>query len=259
MNIGVCAKVTPDTDTRIKIAGSGSGIDPAGVKMIISPYDNFAVVQAVVTKEKVGGTIHMISVGDSDSVKALRNGLALGADELILVDDPAALNIDPLGVAKCIAAAAKGAGVELLLCGKQAIDDDNSQVPAMVAEILGWPQVSMVTGFDTDGTTFTATRDIGGGVEEVLTGPLPVVITCDKGLVAARYPKLPAIMKAKKKPMHTKSIGDLGLSADDVAPAVTVSDYGLPPARPGGRKLEGDVPGMVSELVSLLRNEAKVI
>jgi len=259
LNIGVCAKVTPDTDTRIKISGDGSGIDTAGVKWIISPYDNFAVGQAVVTKEKIGGTIHLLSVGDKGAVKSLRTGLALGADELVLINDPIALASDALGVARCLAAAAKGAEVELLLCGKQAGDDDNSQVPAMIAEILGWPQVSMVTQFDTDGSTFTATRDIGGGVEEVVSGPLPVVITCDKGLVAPRYPKLPAIMKAKRKPMHKKSVADLGLTADDVAPAVTVANYGLPADRPAGRKLEGDVPTMVKELVHLLRDEAKVI
>ena len=129
----------------------------------------------------------------------------------------------------------------------------------MLAELLGWPHVSFVSELSLDGTTFTATRDVGSGIQEVVTGSLPAVFTAERGLNNPRYAKLPAIMKAKKKPVDVKALGDLGLSADDVAPAVTTTAFSLPPERPAGRKLEGDVDSMVSQLVDLLRNEAKVL
>jgi electron transfer flavoprotein beta subunit len=259
VKIGVCTKVTPDTDTRIKITGDGNGIDPAGVKWVISPYDMFALEEAIQTKNSQDGSVTLFSVGDKSVVKPLRTGLALGAESLTLIDDPAAIASDALGVARCLAAAAKAEEISLLFCGKQAIDDDNVQVPAMIAELLGWAQVSMVTDFSTDGGTFTATRNVGSGVQEVVTGALPVVITCDKGLNTPRYPKLPAIMKAKRKPVNKKSVADLGLSEDDVAASVQTSNFQPPPARPSGRIIEGDVADAVKELVRVLREEAKVI
>jgi electron transfer flavoprotein beta subunit len=260
MKIGVCVKVVPDTDTRIKIAGGGAGIDEAGIKWIVSPYDAFGIEEAVQTQEKHGGEVVLLSVGKADWQTALRaSGLAVGASRAVVVDDAATAGTDALGIARVLAAAAKAEGVELLFTGKQAIDDDNVQVPAMVAELLGWPHVSFVSEFSTDGSTFTATRNVGGGTLEVVTGSLPVVITAERGLNTPRYAKLPAIMAAKKKPVDVKALGDVGLSADDVAPAVQLSGFDLPPSRPAGRKLSGDVDTMVAELVRLLREEAKVI
>jgi electron transfer flavoprotein beta subunit len=260
MKIGVCVKVVPDTDTRVKIAGGSTGIDESGIKWIVSPYDAFAVEEAVLTKEKHGGEVVLLSVGAADWQTPMRaSGLAVGADRGVIVDDPATKGTDALGVARVLAAAARAEGIELLFTGKQAIDDDNVQVPAMVAELLGWPHVSFVSEFSTDGATFTATRNIGGGTLEVLSGSLPVVITAERGLNTPRYAKLPAIMAAKKKPIAVSSLTDLGLSADDVAPAVHLSGFDLPPARPSGRKLDGDVDAMVAQLVRLLREEAKVI
>lgn len=260
MKIGVCVKVVPDTDTRVKIAGGGAGIDESGIKWIVSPYDAFAVEEAVQTKEKHGGEVVLLSVGPADWQTPMRaSGLAVGADRGLIVDDAATKGTDALGIARVLAAAARADGVELLFTGKQAIDDDNVQVPAMVAELLGWPHVSFVSEFSTDGQTFTATRNIGGGTLEVLSGSLPVVITAERGLNTPRYAKLPAIMAAKKKTIAVSSLADVGLSADDVAPAVQLSGFDLPPARPSGRKLDGDVDTMVSELIRLLREEAKVI
>lgn len=260
MKIGVCIKSTPDTDARIKVKGDGSGIDPAGIKFIISPYDSYALEQGVQTKEKLGGEVVLYTVGDADVQKNLRDGLALGADKAVHVNDPAAVASDALGVARSLAAALKADGAELVLTGKQAIDDDNVQVPAMIAEILGWPHVSMVTEFETDGTSFTATRNVGGGVEEVVKGALPAVITADRGLNNPRYAKLPEIMKAKRKPLETRDLAALGLSAADVASRVSLSAFGPPPERPKGRIIEGDsVQAKVSELVRLLRDEAKVL
>lgn len=263
MNIAVCAKVAPDTATpKIKPSADGSGIDTAGIKFAVSAYDLFAVTEGIVLKEEgKANEVHVFTVGDKDAVSVMRGGaLALGAADLTLVDDAALADADALAVAKVLAKAIEGADdIGLVLTGKQAIDGDNVQVPAMLAELLGWPVVSFVSGLEIDGTTFTATRNVGGGIEEVVTGSLPAVITCDKGLVQPRYAKLPDIMKAKRKPVHTKSLGDLGLSAADVAPKATWSAYGEPPPRPAGRVLEGDVASMVDQLVDLLQNEAKVL
>jgi len=260
VKIGVCIKSTPDTDARIKVLGDGSGIDPSGIKFIISPYDAYALEVGVQTKEKLMGEVVLYTVGDADVQKNLRDGLALGADKAVHIDDPAAVASDALGVARALAAALKADGAEIVFTGKQAIDDDNVQVSAMIAELLGWPHVYFVTEFETDGSTFTATRNVGGGVEEVVKGNLPAVITADRGLNNPRYAKLPMIMKAKRKPLETRDLAALGLSADDVAPHVHVSAFGPPPDRPQGRIIEGDdVAAKVTELVRLLRDEAKVL
>lgn len=260
MKIGICAKVTPDTDARIKPAAGGEGIDESGHKMVVSPYDSFAIEEAIVTKEAHGGEVVSFTVGPESTVTQLRGScLALGADRAVIIHDEAAIASDALGKAKALAAAIKKDDCSLVFCGKVAIDDDNVQVPAMVAECLGWALVSRVTDFALDGDTFTATRAMDGGVKHVVTGTLPAVITAERGLNTPRYAKLPAIMKAKRKPIDKLDLAALGLTADDMAPACTFTNFSAPPARPSGRILEGDVPDVVKELVSLLRNEAKVI
>jgi electron transfer flavoprotein beta subunit len=257
MKVAVCVKSTPDTDTRVKPVGDG--IDPAGIKWIISPYDAFALEQGAATKEKHGGECVLFSVGGGDTAKNLRDGLAVGADRAVQIDDPAMKSTDSLGVARALAAAIRADGSEIAFCGKQAIDDDNVQVPAMLAELLGWPHVSMVVEFAIDGNTFTAVRSVGGGARERVSGALPVVITAERGLNTPRYAKLPDIMKAKSKKLDVKNLAALGLSAADVAPAVSTTKFGPPPERPKGRMIQGDVPTQVKELVRLLREEAKVL
>jgi electron transfer flavoprotein beta subunit len=143
--------------------------------------------------------------------------------------------------------------------GRQSTDLDNAQVPAMIAELLGWPHVSMVVEFSVEGSTFTAVRDVGGNAKERVTGQLPVVITSQDTLKTPRYPKLPDIMKAKTKKLEKKNLGALGLSAGDVAPVTTLTAWSFPPARPKGKVLTGDVATAAKELVRLLREEAKVI
>lgn len=257
MKIGVCVKVTPDTDTRIKIAGAG--IDTSGIKWILSPYDAFALEKAVQIKEKSGGEVVMITIGDKSVQKNILDGLAVGADSAIHIDDAALNGADSLGIARALAAAAKSEGIELLFCGKKAIDGDSQQVPAMVAELLGWPQVTQATEIEVAGVAFTATRAIGSGLEQVVTGSAPAVITAEVGLATPRYAKLPDIMKAKKKPLTVKSLADIGLSAADVAPVVSVSGWSLPPERAKGKVLQGDREQVAKELVRLLREEAKVL
>ena len=260
MKIGICAKVTPDTDARIKPAAGGEGIDESGHKMVVSPYDSFAIEEAIVTKEAHGGEVVSFTVGPESTVTQLRGScLALGADRAVIIHDEAAQASDALGKAKALAAAIKKDACDIVFCGKVAIDDDNVQVPAMVAEFLGWALVSRVTDFSIDGDGFTATRAMDGGVKHVVSGKLPVVITAERGLNTPRYAKLPAIMKAKRKPIDKLDLAALGLTADDMAPACAFTNYGAPPARPSGRILEGEVADVVKELVGLLRNEAKVI
>jgi electron transfer flavoprotein beta subunit len=260
VKVGVCIKSTPDTDTRVKIAGGGEGIDPAGIKWIISPYDSFALEQGAQTKEKLGGECVLFTVGSGGDVnKNLRDGLSVGADRAVQIDDPALKGTDSLGVARALAAAIKAEGIEIVFCGKQAIDDDNVQVPAMLAELLDWPQVSMANEFAIDGDTWTAVRAVGGGAREKISGKLPVVVTAERGLNAPRYAKLPDIMKGKTKKLDVKKLADLGLSAADVAPAVAVSAFTLPAGRTKGKMIAGDAATQVKELVRLLREEAKVL
>jgi electron transfer flavoprotein beta subunit len=263
VNIAVCAKVAPDTAAQIRTKADGSGIETSGIKFVVSPYDSFAIEEAVqLTEKKIAGAVHLFSVGGGkDVLSALRGGgLAVGALDLTLIEDPAVMGGDALVVARALAAAIKaGDDIGLVLCGKQAVDDDNVQVPAMIAELLGWPQVSMVSDLEVEGTTFRATRNVGGGVQEVVQGSLPAVITCDKGMNTPRYAKLPQIMKAKRKKVHKASASSLGLSAADTTSAVTVSSYSPPPARPAGRVLQGELGDQVKELVTLLRDEAKVL
>lgn len=261
MKIAACAKIVPATDSRIVINGDATGIDASGVKWIVSPYDAIAIEEAVKTKEAhKGSEVVLVTVGDNSTLTQLRpGGLAVGGDRAVLVSDAAAVGADNLGVAKALAAALSSEGMELAFFGKVAGDDDANQVAAMVAELLGWAQVSTVTEFTTDGSTFTASRSIGGGVVQKVTGALPVVITADRGLNEPRYAKLPAIMKAKRKKVKKLSIAKLGLSAADVAPRLELSTYALPPAREACQFIEGDPVQAAAELARRLREEAKVL
>ncbi|MBA2320525.1 MAG: electron transfer flavoprotein subunit beta/FixA family protein [Deltaproteobacteria bacterium] len=260
MKIGVCAKFTPDTDTRVKLRADNGGIDPAGIKWVVSPYDALALEEGLRLKEKHGGEVVSFTVGGDETVALLKGTvLALGVTKAVLVSDPAVATTDALGIARILAAAAKAEGVEVLFFGKQAIDGDNGQVGSMVAELLGWPQVSRVSELTVEGTAFKAVRAVDGGQKELVSGALPAVFTADMGLNTPRFPKLPDIVKAKSKTVETRDLAALGLSAADIAPAVQHTSYGLPPSRPKGRVLQGDADTQVAELVRLLREEAKVL
>ncbi|MCO4746470.1 MAG: electron transfer flavoprotein subunit beta/FixA family protein [Proteobacteria bacterium] len=258
MNIGVCAKISPHADARIKIKSDGSGVDTKGEKLVVGDYDEYAVEEAIRTKEAHKGAVTAFTVGATSDEKLVRSGaLALGVDKAVLISDDAAVNAGPLGTAKLLAAAIKEAGCEIVFTGKAATDDGNSQVSAMIAELLGWAQVSQVTKFAIEGTSFTATRAMDAGVLQIVSGSLPVVITCEDGLNDPRYPKLPDIMKAKRKPLSKIGAGDLGLA--DVAATSSESNFAPPPPRPASRIIEGDAASAAQELVRLLREEAKVI
>lgn len=258
MNIVVCLKEVPDTETKVAIA-DGKSLKPDGVTFIPNPYDEFAIEEALSIKEAQGdGTVTLLSLagGAGKPAETLRKGLAMGADKAVLLQDDAFVGLDALATANVLAAAIEKIGYDLVLCGKQAIDLDQHQVPARLAEALGVPQACVVTQLEIGDGKATAHREIEGG-EQVVEIPLPAVISAQKGLNEPRYASLKGIMQAKKKPMDTWGLGDLGdVNIESKCEIVVMS---LPPERPEGKLIEGEPEEQVKELVRLLREEAKVI
>jgi len=248
LKIAVCLKQVPSTDTRIKIGADGKHIDPAGVTFVTNPYDEFALEEGIRLKEAKGGEAVVISVGGAGAVAALRNALAVGADSAVLLKTDA--DPDSLGVARLLAAEIEGKGFDLVLCGKQAVDDDAAQVGPMLAEILDLPCATVVVKLEMSEGRARATREIEGGVE-VLELPLPAVIATQKGLNEPRYASLKGIMAAKKKPIEEKAV-------TPPASAVEIVSLTLPAARQAG-KIVGEGAAAVPELVRMLREEAKVL
>jgi electron transfer flavoprotein beta subunit len=259
VKIGVLLKQVPDTETRIKINGDANGIDEGDIKWIVNPYDEFAVEQALQVKAAVGGEVVIFSLGSARTLDAARTALAMGGDRAVILDDAAFAGSDSLGVASALAKAASEEGIELLFAGKQAIDDDAVQVPQIVGTLLGWPVATAITSYAQDGDSVTVKREVGGGQTEVVKVKLPAVFTADKGLNSPRYASLPGIMKAKSKPVKRYSAGDLGVDAGAGSAKVTTAGLHLPPPRPAGRILQGEIGDQVKELVKLLRQEAKVL
>jgi electron transfer flavoprotein beta subunit len=243
----------------VKIGASSKAIDTAGITWIVSPYDEFAVEEALRIKEKRGQVeVVAVSLGPDRVKEALRSCLAMGADRAIHLNDPAWAEADTLTAARVLAAVLKQESPEVVLAGRQAIDDDMGAVPAQVAELLGWPCVSwiMEETIADDGKTIRVSRQIEGGME-VFDVPLPAVLSAQKGLNEPRYPTLKGIMGAKKKEIRDVKAADLGIAAEPVQLSVTTLEA-LPP-RPPGRIIPGDVPTAAKELVRALREEAKAI
>ena len=260
MNILVCVKRVPDTESRIRIQPETKSIVEDGLNFVVSPYDEYAVEEALKLREAKGGTVRVVSVGKDEAVAVLRKCLAMGADEAFLVKDDSPETYDGLRTARIIARAVerKFAGTDLLLFGKQSVGADNSQVPAMVAELLGLPQATVVTKLEVEGTSATALREIEGGMEKVALA-LPAVVTAQKGLNEPRYETLKGIMAAKKKDIPVVKLEELGLGPDELASQVEVTGLDVPAQRQAGRILTGDPAETARELVRLLRTEAKVI
>jgi len=259
VKIVACIKQTFDTEAKIVIGGDGQ-ISDQGVNLILNPYDEFAVEEAIRTKEKNGGEVLVVTVGGDKAQEALRYSLAMGADRAILINDPALAKADSRAVSLALAKllSEKEAGYDIVFTGKEAVDDGAAQVPSRLAEKLDLAQANVVTGLVLGDGKATATREIDGGTE-TLEFSLPALISAQKGLNEVRYPSLPGIMKAKRKPLDVLSLGDLGLSAEDVASKVVMTAAELPPARKAGQKLTGEVNEVVAKLVQLLKDEAKVI
>jgi electron transfer flavoprotein beta subunit len=261
MNSLVCIAYVPDTETRIKIGADGKSIDESDVKWIVSPYDEFALEEALRIKEKKGaGNVTVISVGPERVKTGLRECLARGADDAIWVDSGAAAYLDALGTAKALAAAAKGGSYDFYWFGQKGVGQDESLVGPMFAELMGVPHVANVIKLEVGDGKVTADREIEGA-HEVVECALPAVLTAQKGLNEPRYASLKGIMAAKKKPVAEKKLAELGVAEADPANAKTRwRKLDLPPARQAVKLIPADDPAAAAkELVRLLREEAKVI
>ena len=262
MNIFVCLKQVPDTETKIQPSSDKNFVETGSIKWIMNPYDEFAVEQALLLKaEQSGSTITAIRVGGEKNSEALRTAMAMGVDESILVE--AGDLLDSYTTAKALKGAIEKSGKkpDIIFTGKQAIDSDCLQVPGILAQMLDIPSVSTIVEFKSSGEGFTIKREIEGGATELYELKTPCLVSCNKGLNTPRYASLPGIMKAKKKPMEKYSLSDIGVGDSDQK--IKYSDFSLPPEKPPGKKLdameEGKEEEVVKEVVNLLRTEAKVI
>jgi electron transfer flavoprotein beta subunit len=260
MKIAVCIKAVPDTETKIAIALDKKHIETAGIKYITSPYDEFAVEEALKIKEKHGGEVIGFSLGGSEVNDVLKNCLARGLDTATHLKDDLFIDLDPLSTAICLAAALRDQNFDIILCGQQGVGGDNNQVPSILAELLNLPQVNLIVKLEIDGNKFKAEREIEGA-REVIEGALPAVFSAQKDLNAPRYPSIKEIMAAKRKEIAIKNAQDLDIVNDitQTKNQVILQELSLPPSRPAGRKLEGTADEQVKQLVQALRNEAKVI
>src|SRR5512134_125295 len=260
MKIVVCVKQVPDTETRVRIAASGDAISEGDVaNWILSPYDEFALEEALRIREAKSGDVVLVTLGPERAQAALRTGLAMGADSAVHVKDPLLDGSDTLGTARALAAAIRTlAPFDLVLCGQQGVGGDNSQIPGMLAELLDLPQVTVAVKIEVQDGKAQVERESDGG-REVWETPLPAVISAQKGLNEPRYASLKGIMAAKKKPIQVLDAAAIGLDAAALAPRVKVLAMELPSARPPVRMIEGDPAAQASELIRLLHEEAKVI
>jgi electron transfer flavoprotein beta subunit len=248
MKILVTVKRVTDYEAKIRIAASGNAIETEGVNMVTNPFDEIAVEEALRLKDKTSAEVVVVSVGGADASQQLRNAMAMGADRGILVraDGP----LDCAAIARVLAKVVESEKPDILMMGKQAVDDDSHQVSERLAERLGWGQATHANTVSVAGNVATVVREADGGLETVSV-TLPCVITTDLRLNTPRYATLPGIMKAKKKPLDEKTIAELGV---DVSPFVVVKKLEFPPKKAGG-----EIVADVATLISKLHNEAKVI
>jgi electron transfer flavoprotein beta subunit len=261
MNIFVFLKQVPDTATRIKIASGGTNIDETDITWIISPYDEYALEEALKIKEAKGGKVTVVGMGPERAATALRNALAMGADDALHLLDPAFDGSDAFATSKVLVASVRNRPYDILFFGKMGVGMDQAQVPSMVAELLDLPQVTQIARLEVGEGKITAHREIEGATETVECS-LPVVLAAEKGLNEPRYPSLKGIMAAKKKPLETLNLAALNLNSSEVGTAgsrVDLNSLSLPPARQAGKILKGETQEVVRHLVELLHSEAKVI
>jgi electron transfer flavoprotein beta subunit len=249
MKVLVTVKRVIDAYVKVRVKADGSGVETQNVKMSMNPFDEIAVEEAVRLKEAgVASEIVVVSCGVQQSQETIRTALAMGADRGILVQSDAAL--EPLAIAKLLKAVVDKEQPEIVLLGKQAVDNDFSQTGQMLSALLGWSQATFASKVEKGDGTLTVTREIDGGLETIEV-KLPAVVTADLRLNEPRYASLPNIMKAKRKPIETTTPEDLGV---DVTPRLSVVKVSEPAARKAGVKVAS-----VAELVDKLKNEAKVI
>ena len=249
MKLLVPVKRVVDYNVKVRVKADGSGVETQGVKMSMNPFDEIAVEEAVRLKEKgVATEIIAVSMGVAQCAETIRTALAMGADRGVLVETD--IELQPLAVAKLLKALVDKEQPTLVIMGKQAIDDDMNATGQMLAALLGWPQGTFASKLEIGDGKLTVIREVDGGLE-TLELRLPAIVTTDLRLNEPRYASLPNIMKARKKPIETLKPADLGV---DPAPRLKLVKVAEPPKRQAGVKV-----GSVAELVSKLRNEAKVI
>lgn len=246
MKILVCISKAPDTTTKITFTDNNTKFAADGVQWIINPYDEwYALVRAIELKEKDSSTvIHLVTVGEADAEPVIRKALALGGDEAIRIN---ASSQDSYYIASQIAAVAKQGSYDLIFTGKETIDYNGSSIGGMVSEILNLPYISLATKFELNGANATITREIEGG-EEVCEAPLPVVVSCQKGMAEARIPNMRGIMAARTKPLKV-------IEPAAIDSLTSIAGFELPPSKAGVKLVPADNP---AELVRLLHEEAKV-
>jgi len=254
MKILVPIKRVVDYNVKVRVKADGSGIDLANVKMSLNPFDEIAIEEAVRLKEAgKADEIVVVSIGPEKAQEQLRTAMAIGADRGILVQTDAPIDlggVEPLAVAKMLKALVDKESPDLVVMGKQSIDDDSNQTGQMLAALLGWAQGTFASQLTVDGEQLTVVREVDGGLQTVSL-KMPAVVTTDLRLNEPRYAKLPDIMKAKKKPLDVMAPADLGV---DVTPRLEIVKVAEPPIRQGGGKVSS-----VDELIDKLKNEAKVI
>jgi electron transfer flavoprotein beta subunit len=253
MKVIVPVKRVIDYNVKVRVKADGSGVDLANVKMSMNPFDEIAVEEAIRLREAgKAEEIIAVSIGVKQSQETLRTALAMGADRAILVNaaDDVHTDIEPLAVAKILKAVVEAEGAGLVLCGKQAIDNDMNATGQMLSALLGWSQATFASEVEIDGNSATVTREIDGGLQTIKVS-MPTIISVDLRLNEPRYASLPNIMKAKKKPLDEKTPGDYGV---DVSPRLAIVETTEPETRKAGV-----VVGSVDELVAKLKDEAGVI
>ena len=260
MNTFVFIKRVPDTESKIRIDHGTNRIIEEGLNYVMSPYDEYALEEALLIREARGGQVTVFSAGPEEAIPILKKALAMGADQAVLIKDDGPESYDALRTARIISAVlkTKHPDFNLLLFGKQAVGADNAQVPAMVAELLGLPQVNVVTKLEIEGNTGTAHREIEGAVEKV-SFSLPAVISAQKGLNEPRYETLKGIMAAKRKEIPVVALEELGLDSGALQNQLELTKLESPPPRKAGRVIDDDPAEAAKKMVIFLREEAKVI
>jgi len=256
MKILVCIKQVPDMESKFKVAPDGSWYDTAELAWRMNEYDEYAVEQAVQLREKEGGAeLTVLVVGGDKAVEPLKKALAMGCDRAAHVVDNESYKKEPYQIAGMIAEFAKDKGFDIIFTGMQSQDRGSAQVGILVAEMLGIPSISTIVDFSYAGGAIEVKRELEGGVKAKVSAKLPVLVTCQLGLNTPRYPTLPNIMKAKKKPLDTLAVADL-LKVD--ARQATEKVF-FPEKKGGGIILEGEVPALVDKLIAILKEKTSVL
>ncbi|MDA8442741.1 MAG: electron transfer flavoprotein subunit beta/FixA family protein [Peptococcaceae bacterium] len=260
MRIVVCMKQTFDTEAKIALTADGL-IDSTGVTLVVDPYSEFAVEKGIQFKEKFGGEVVIVCIGDTQAETAIRQCMAMGADRAVIVTDPAMDGSDQSATARVLAKAVISQEPDIILGGFKSVDSGSAQVMLRLAEILNLPHVNVVTNIEIGEGKAIATRELDDGVELVEVS-LPAIFTAQQGLAEPRYPSVKGIMQAKKKELKRLTLADLDIDPTSVGPAnakVKIHGLTLPAPRKGGRIIGGEIPEATADLVKALRDEAKVI